>query len=144
MEKNRSYNSKRREGKIRWARRARINDHAPQEEQSGEYGYVYIFDIGDGVYKVGMSGNWQARMAALGASNPNIKMIVAIRVQNAKHCETHLHVTFKSVHLKREMFRLTSEHISYAEQYLNENVPQHPAPPVAPVNPRIEPSGWKI
>jgi hypothetical protein len=143
MEKNRSYNSKKRQNKIRWSRRARINGHAPQEGQRGGAGYVYIFDVGDGLYKIGVSGNWQSRMATLGASNPNIRIVMAIRVGSAKQCEMHLHVTFRDVHHNREMFRLAAEHLAYAERYLNENAP-NPAPSVTPVNPRVAPSGWCV
>lgn len=145
MEKNRySGKSKKYQNKRRWAFRSRKNSGIPKESKNGTVGYVYVFNIHyNSLYKVGMAGNWQTRLRDLKASNPNVEMVLAIRVGNARDCEKHLHHHFRKVHVERELFRLTKEHIDYAEKFLNENAPRSAEPlliPKAEPNPYLR--GW--
>lgn len=133
------------ENKQRWARRSRKNYRIPKESKNGTRGYVYIFNIHyNGLYKVGWAGNWQSRLKELQASNPKVEMVLAVRVGDARNCESYLHHHFRKVHAERELFRLTKEQIDYATSYLNENTPKTTAGsipiPESPPNPYL--LGW--
>jgi hypothetical protein len=69
-------------------------------------GYVYIFSVGENLYKVGKARNWKARLFTFQAANPEIKMVHVVSVRNRHKAEIAAHEYINKKKVKREIFRL--------------------------------------
>ena len=75
-------------------------------------GYIYVFSIGhDNLYKVGKSVNWQRRLKALRAANPQLKAVLDVRVKDRHAAEKEVHNAIALHKIEREIFRLQESDI---------------------------------
>lgn len=89
-----------------WAKNKERDYLAGVEKNEGKEGYVYIFDLKNGYYKVGRTKNVLQRLKALQAGNPGIKCVWSAHVQNTYEAESALHKMFKKKKVEREVFAL--------------------------------------
>lgn len=89
-----------------WLRNKIAEEKAGVDTSIGREGYVYIFKIGDGLYKVGMTTNVQKRMQALKASCPHLMCIWTAKVRDKFSAESKLHKIFKPKKVQREIYAL--------------------------------------
>lgn len=86
----------------------------------GREGYVYIFKVGEGLYKIGMTTNIKNRLKALEASCPNILCIWSAKVRDRYFAEKDLHNFFKKKKNKREIYILNMpDDMLQADQTVN-------------------------
>jgi len=90
-----------------WVRNKIADEKAGIDTSIGREGYVYIFKIGEELYKVGMTTDVKNRMRALQASCPYLKCIWSAKVTDKYAAEKILHKLFKSKKITREVYRLS-------------------------------------
>lgn len=73
----------------------------------GKNGFVYIFRLGhDGLYKVGMSKNWQRRLKQFKVTNPSIVCSYSAMVTDMRLCERLVKELFKWCKKGGELYKL--------------------------------------
>lgn len=91
---------------ISWKRNKERERRAVIDGCEGRDGYVYIFKVSDGIYKIGMTTNVTKRMKDLSASCPYLKCIWTARVRDRYFAEKDLHKVFKKSKINRECYAL--------------------------------------
>lgn len=89
-----------------WLRNKEQDYLAGVEKNEGKEGYVYIFSLGGGFYKIGRTTDVGRRLIALRAGNPNITCIWSAHVTDMIEAETRLHRIFKKKKIEREIYKL--------------------------------------
>lgn len=88
----------------------RRNDHnfemACTEKKNGHEGHVYVFYIGEDLYKIGRTFDVQKRLHSLRAGNPSIRCVWSAWSRDSYELEKLIHVSMKKHHVDREFFRL--------------------------------------
>lgn len=87
---------------------------------------VYILAVGNDIYKIGRSKDFENRFKALSAANPSLKTIALAYVKDAAKVESKLHKKFKNQRLERELFELSVEDLKLAQDILDNHQPSHP------------------
>ena len=96
--------------------------------ENKNFGFIYVLDLGiDGLYKIGKTINPEARIKDLQAANPKLTVIILQRVKHYHDCEKYIHRCLCSWKIKREIFRLTDEHLELIRLFLNEFTEQETA-----------------
>jgi len=90
-----------------WRRNNENFESACVEKKNGHEGHVYVFYIGDGLYKIGRTYDVQKRIKTLRAGNPNIKCVWSAWSRDCFELEKRIHVFMKQYHVDREFFRLS-------------------------------------
>lgn len=85
------------------------------EGANGRVGYVYIFRLYDGYYKIGKTSNVLERMKALQASCPTLTCVWSAHVRDMVIVEKELHQHFKKKKVEREVFRLDPNDVRQAD-----------------------------
>lgn len=89
-----------------WRKNKERDKKAILDGGDGRSGYLYIFKIGDNLYKIGMTTNIKKRIKALSASCPSLQCIWTARVRDRIFAEQDLHKAFESQKLEREVYTL--------------------------------------
>jgi predicted GIY-YIG superfamily endonuclease len=82
----------------------------------GRVGYVYVFRLYDGFYKIGKTTNITERMKALQASCPTLNCVWSAHVRDMVIVEKELHKFFKKKKYEREVFMLEPKDIMEADR----------------------------
>lgn len=89
-----------------------------RDGRNGKAGYVYVIQLGEYTYKIGMTGNVEKRLSNLKTSNLNAKLVLSFRMPDMKSAERRLHDIFKSRRIDREIFNLSNRDVYAAEKIL--------------------------
>lgn len=99
-----------------WKRGKEQLEKSIREGKNGRVGYVYIFKLYDGYYKIGCTYDIEARMKSLRASCPTLNCVWSAHVRDMVIAEQKLHKHFKKLKLEREIFVLNKGYAMEAEQ----------------------------
>jgi hypothetical protein len=89
-----------------------------KDGRNGEAGYVYIVQLAEAQYKIGMTGDINRRLSNLRTSNLSLRLVLSYRMPDMKFAEKRLHRIFESRHIEREVYNLSKRDIYAAERIL--------------------------
>ena len=82
-------------------------------------GFIYVADIGNGLFKIGKTSDPEKRLRTFTASNPGVSFAVLTRVVDMHFAERALHYVFRRFNKERELFRLGPKQLKKAEKLLH-------------------------
>lgn len=94
----------------------RDREKAYHEKCPGASGYVYIADIGDGLYKIGKTSDLAKRQLSLSAANPKFRIVFNRYVKDMGFVEKETHQKLAKCHVQRELFRLPEFELDQAKR----------------------------
>lgn len=104
-----------------WIKNKEALDKACEEKKGGKDGYVYVFSLGDGLYKIGCTHDIRRRTKEFRASNPKVNCVWSSWCTDMLALEKSIHEIMKSNRIEREIFHLNFEQImkinSIAEKF---------------------------
>lgn len=89
-------------------------------------GYIYIIDLGQGLYKVGKTVNFDRRLKDLQTGNPDAKAVLVERVIDRHAVEQAIQVLLKKSHQGREVFTLNEGSINRVRKVISQFQSQYP------------------
>lgn len=101
----------------RWRYNSVQKKRGDQPTRNGKSGFVYIFKS-QGLYKIGRSGNWEARLRDLRTGNPDISVVATYRVTDCVKAESDLHRRYQRKCEAGEWYKLEGVHLNKISKVL--------------------------
>lgn len=90
----------------KFSQQVELAEIGQRKKKNSDTRCVYIFHIGNGIYKIGLSHKWRQRIKSLKASNPWITPVAICYCRDCHFIEHGIHATYHKYRIERELFKL--------------------------------------